>query len=212
MPKATALPSWEGVRHILRSLGWPAIPGWLLLAFSLGKEAHFVMSLLDGIGLAGVLREYGWVIGLVWLGALVLWEARKPPRDTELRQVREMERLRTATVDVLHRFEELCVAYEQTPVSAVSVSGRRHELLLSASSCLEIALSVLPPKQQRGLIFALHRAIGDYAQYHDRDQRSAASRDLPATLAIDSALDRLRAAAKPSAPPPAAPPSSTASA
>jgi hypothetical protein len=205
MPKATALPSWGRVRPILRSLGLPAIPGWLLLAFSLGKEAHFVMSLLEGIGLAGLLREYGWVIGLVWLGALVVWEARKPPRDEELRRAGAMKDLGTGTVDVIRRFEALCLAYEgQEP--AVSLSGRRHELLLALESLLKNGLDVMPPAQRAEFKHMLLGVLLDYAQYHDGDQRTRFAENLPPTLAITRALLPTRQQQ-----PEAGPPSSTAS-
>jgi hypothetical protein len=199
---------WNRVRRLTRPLGLPALPGWLFVVYEVAEKAHLMTSVAEHAGLATFLREYGWLVGIGWLFVVVLWEARKP-RDAERRRARAMMQLQAATVDVLRRFEALCVSYEQTPAFPTGVSWRRNELLLSVASCLEAALSTMPARQRSDFEIMLFGARIDLAQYHDRDPRPQDATELPATLAIQRALEQLRKSRQPPAPPSVTPPSST---
>jgi hypothetical protein len=140
-PTARLPLSWARVRQIARPLGLPSLPGWLLVAFEVAEKAHLVTSIAEHTWLAGFLREWGWLIGISWLLVVVLWEARKP-RDAELRRARAMMQLQAATVDVLRRFEALCVSYEQTPAFRRELAGE------GTNSCCPSQRAWKPPSRQ----------------------------------------------------------------
>lgn len=207
---------WGRLRRALRPLGKPrALVGWMLVFLDIAHRAEFVTSLFRGTAPLVFFQQWGWLVGVLWLAAVIVWAANRP-QDEEVKKARRMEQLRSTVLDVIRKFEGLSRAYENHDARAAV--GGRLILARAVGRLLKHALGTIAEDQRQEYVNVLIKVLIDYEQYYDFDiapTRFAA--EIHPTLAIQIALDmeEPKKAAEPAeatAPPPAGPPSSTASA
>jgi hypothetical protein len=147
-----------------------------------------VTSLLHGTGALAFFQQWGWLVGILWLAAVVVWAANKPP-DEEVQRVRTMERLGQATVNAVRRFEALSRAYERSisPENTGDAQNRRHELALAVAEVLRTAVQTVPEKQRYEYRSMLMGVLLNHLEFYD-GQPTLFSAVLPPTLAIERAL------------------------
>lgn len=151
------------------------------------------MSWLSGADAFEFMRQWGWLVGIFWLVAVVLWTANRPPSE-ELKQARSLSDLRSAGAQAIRGFEALCRSYERTirPENMEEARTKRHELFHAIAEVLAASLRAMPPKQRAEYVKLLMGIEVDHlAFYHDEPTLFSVS-DSP-TVAIDKALEWMAA-------------------